>query len=501
MGYANQPKVHGCHSVSVMQTHSETQRLKELLEAATSVANVGIWDWDLRTGELYWNPTLEAIYGLTPGSVRSYDDFKRCVHPDDRTSMEEGRDAAVSRRQPFTLRFRIIRPDGAIRWIESKGRAFDDADGKLINIIGTNQDITDRENIAQALRVSEERYRSVVEDQTEVISRFLPDGTFLFVNEVYCRVFGQPYEEIIGKRWHPIAHADDLSMIEAKLREMAPESPVVVIENRVYVASGELRWMQFVNRGFYSADGVLKEIQAVGRDITERKLIELALNEKEARLEMALAASGLGIWDTDPTTGRVKGDQRISEMLGYSIEELSQMCFWRDLQDPGDVARFERDLSAHLRGDSAVFFNEQRMRHKDGHWVTVQARGKVVERDNQGQPLRIIGTLLDVTHSKRLNEEGIELLTRIESLIRDASLKSPARKVESRALDSLTKRERQILVMIAEGMTSAQIGEQLHLATNTIISHRKNLMSKLDLHTTAEVTRFAMVHGLLKHGQ
>lgn len=484
-----------------MQTHSETQRLKELLEAATSVANVGIWDWDLRTGELYWNPTLEAIYGLTPGSVRSYDDFKRCVHPDDRASMEEGRDAAVSRRQPFTLRFRIIRPDGAIRWIESKGRAFDDADGKLTKIIGINQDITDRENIAHALRVSEERYRSVVEDQTEVISRVLPDGRFTYVNEVFCRLYGLTPDQLIGQCWHPVAHQDDVAMIEAKLAELSPSNPSVSFEARNYLADGELHWMQWVSRGIFDAQGQIKEIQSVGRDITEPKLIELALKEKEARLDMALAASGLGIWDTDLITGRVKGDQRISEMLGYSIEELSQKCFWRDLQDPGDVARFERDLSAHLRGDSAVFINEHRMRHKDGHWVTVQARGKVVERDNQGQPLRIIGTLLDVTQSKRLNEEGIALLTRIESLIRDTSLNSPTRNEGSRALDSLTKRERQILVMIAEGMTSAQIGEQLHLATNTIISHRKNLMSKLDLHTTAEVTRFAMVHGLLKHGQ
>ena len=110
----------------------------------------------------------------------------------------------------------------------------------------------------------------------------------------------------------------------------------------------------------------------------------------------------------------------------------------------------------------------------------------------------MVGTVLDVTQRKRLNDEGIALLKRIESLIRETSNNTPAETANSEALESLTKRERQILTMIAGGMTSAQIGKELKLATNTIISHRQNLMTKLDLHSTAEVTRFAMENGLMK---
>lgn len=132
-------------------------------------------------------------------------------------------------------------------------------------------EIAERKQAEEALRESEERYRAVLEDQTELISRYLQDGTFTFVNEVYCRFFGKTSQELVGSKWHPQAVADDLPMIEAKLRSLSPANPVVVIENRVYSGSGEVRWMQFVNRAFYDADGKLVETQAVGRDITERR--------------------------------------------------------------------------------------------------------------------------------------------------------------------------------------------------------------------------------------
>ena len=144
-------------------------------------------------------------------------------------------------------------------------------------LVISHLDVTERRLAEEALRESEERYRSVVEDQTEVISRFLPDGTFLFVNEVYCRVFGKTAAELVGSRWQPAAYPDDLPMVEASLRTLAPDNPVVVIENRIRTGSGELRWMQFVNRALFDGTGRIAAIQAVGRDITERRQAEEAV--------------------------------------------------------------------------------------------------------------------------------------------------------------------------------------------------------------------------------
>lgn len=417
----------------------------------------------------------------------------------DQASYEEfGREvtAAIQNNGTYCVTVPQRRKNGSTGWYEFNiSRHADQPDYQVAAIV----DRTASHELADQLRASELRYRSVVEDQTEVISRILPDGTFVFVNDIYCRVFGKSAEELIGSVWHPVAHPDDLPMIEARLREMAPDNPVVTIENRVYVASGELRWMQFINRGFFDTDGQLGEIQSVGRDITKRKHTELVLAEREERLELALAGSGLALWDWDLTTGSILFSERWYDMLGYPTETTPlHVDHWKRLFNPSDLIRVEGLVTTYLAGETANLHSEHRVRHREGYWVTVEATGKITQRDASGSPLRIVGTALDVSHKKRLNEEGINLLKQIEALIRESTSSTPAHPADNAALEILTKRERQILGMIAEGMTSAQIAKQLQLSPNTIVSHRKNLMAKLDLHTTAEVTRFAMDHGLLK---
>jgi PAS domain S-box-containing protein len=132
------------------------------------------------------------------------------------------------------------------------------------------------------LEANQEIYRSLVEDQTEIICRFLRDGTITFVNEVYCRFFGSKAKDLIGQKWHPNALSEDLPYIEDRLNSLSSSNQVVIIENRVYSASGQIHWMQFVNRGFFDAQGQLTEIQAVGRDITELKNTEEKLRKSQA---------------------------------------------------------------------------------------------------------------------------------------------------------------------------------------------------------------------------
>jgi len=140
--------------------------------------------------------------------------------------------------------------------------------------------------------LSDEYFRAVVQDQTEMICRFRADGTLTFANDVYCRFFGLAMDRELGKYWQPVAATEDLPLINAKLRTLSPERPVVVIENRVYAGNSRLHWMQFVNRGFFDASGRLVEIQSVGRDITERKQAETALLETHRELELRIEQLG-----------------------------------------------------------------------------------------------------------------------------------------------------------------------------------------------------------------
>ena len=177
-----------------------------------------------------------------------------------------------------------MRADGSRFWANVVLTPLRDDSGQLRGFSKVTRDLSKRRAVELALRDSEQRYRQVVEDQTEVVCRFLADGTFTFVNDVYCRTFGRTTEELLGKTWQPMVEAADLPLVQAKLAEMSPDNPVVRIENRVHDGQGRVRWMEFVNRGFYGEEGTLKEVQAVGRDVTDRRAAEEARRELEISL-------------------------------------------------------------------------------------------------------------------------------------------------------------------------------------------------------------------------
>lgn len=176
------------------------------------------------------------------------------------------------------------------------------------------------------LALDEERYRHVVQDQSEVICRYLADGTFTFVNDAFCRMFGGSADKYIGHAWHPMAHPDDIPDIQERLGTLSPTNPVVTIENRVYVSDGSLRWGQFVNRAFFNTSGALVEMQAVGRDITDRKLLEDALAQKTAALEDLYENAPCGYHSLDASGTYVKINATELSWLGATREEIVGKC-------------------------------------------------------------------------------------------------------------------------------------------------------------------------------
>jgi two-component system, LuxR family, sensor kinase FixL len=137
--------------------------------------------------------------------------------------------------------------------------------------------LQERKDKEKALRDSEARYRAVVEDQTELICRFLPDGTYTFVNDAYCRFFGSSRQELLGRSfWTFFPPAGDQAARDF-LATITPEHQVATREREVVTTTGEPRWQQWTDRGFFDAQGHVVEYQAVGHDITERKHLEEAM--------------------------------------------------------------------------------------------------------------------------------------------------------------------------------------------------------------------------------
>ncbi|MFH0996009.1 MAG: PAS domain S-box protein [Pseudomonadota bacterium] len=179
-----------------------------------------------------------------------------------------------------------------------------------------------RRKVAETLvRESEERYRSVLENQTELVCRFIPDGTFTFVNDAYYNFFDIPKGELVGKKWHPLPANTDVEFIKEKLVQLCPSHPTVIIDNKVLSGKREIRWVQFVNTGFFDNHGNLQEIQSVGRDITELKQMLQSLRESESLLSSIFRAAPTGIGVVSNLILQAVND-RLCDMIGYSREEM-----------------------------------------------------------------------------------------------------------------------------------------------------------------------------------
>jgi PAS domain S-box-containing protein len=250
--------------------------------------------------------------------------------------------------------------------------------------------------------------------------------------------------------------------------------------------------------------GSIRNFIAIKHDITEQKLTAQRFKEGEQRLDLALMSSDLGMWDLDIPSGTAVTSARWREIIGYSADEPeANMHDWEKLIHPDDRAATQAKLDAYIKGEAPSMDCEYRIRHKEGHWVWIFARGKIVSWDAEGNPLRIIGTNLDISHQRRIHQEGNDLLQRIEVLIRNAG----ARPGQSGNFDGmpsnvaakfsqLSERQREVLKLVAAGCTSVEIAEHLSIKPATVVSHRRDLMRKLDLHSVAALTRYAIERGL-----
>lgn len=186
------------------------------------------------------------------------------------------------------------------------------------------RDVTERKRFLLALQESEARYFGILEDQTDVIIRFLPDSTITFANEAFCRYFGLSHREIIGYSYRPLIFETDRDYVDFLLMKININSPVITIENRM-IAKGQVRWMQWINRAIFDSCDRLIEYQSVGRDITDRKQWEAALWESESTLRSFFNSSLMlmGIVELyDDDIFHLSDNQATAQFFGTTPEQM-----------------------------------------------------------------------------------------------------------------------------------------------------------------------------------
>jgi PAS domain S-box-containing protein len=247
-----------------------------------------------------------------------------------------------------------------------------------------------------ALAQSEERYRAVVEDQTELICRFSPDGRLTFVNDAYCRYFGLDRQQAMGRLHSVQLLPEDTQTIQHHLASLTPENPVAFIEHRVLMADGTTRWHRWSDRAIFGHDGKVIEYQSVGQDITDRKSMEDALSRSEEKYRVLVDHIQDGVFLSQDEL-LLFCNTPLARMIGYSTEELTGISI------AGLIAPEDREMvigrqRSRLAGNRIEETYEFRLLHRDGH-TRVPVIMSVGCGTYLGRP-SVIGTLHDVSRER-----------------------------------------------------------------------------------------------------
>lgn len=311
----------------------------------------------------------------------------------------------------------ILFDDGTVRHVLGNAVPLRDEQGHPRGSIAAFVDITERKRTEEALRASEARFRGYFDLGLIGMAVVAPDKGILEVNDELCSILGYAPSEIARLTWARLTHPDELAADVAQFdRLLSGETDGYSRDKRWIRKDGRTVFSTISVRSVRRADGSMEHVLALVQDITERKLAEAALRESEKRLSYALEASTEGLWDWNIQTGTVHYSPHWIESLGYSPEEVpAHASFWQGIVHPEDAGAVRKALEAHFEGRTPVYACENRLRLKSGEYRWNLHRGRIVEWDAEGTPLRMVGTDSDITARKQAEQAQAQLAAIVES--------------------------------------------------------------------------------------
>lgn len=308
------------HDVTALKSVEVTlQRLASRLAAAETLVRLGGWDLQ-PDGSFHWSGELLRLHGLASTASNSPQALFALYAPTDAARLGIAFERALAHGEQFDLICRLLRENGPIRWLRLCGLPMPGRPGL---ITGFAQDVTASHEAELALRTTETRLQSIVRYQRDLVCRFLPDGTITFVNPPYCRFFGHEESRLLGASLYQVLPERFRDPARAKIsRLLAEKRSGERITHETHSAEGRCVVIEWQTTLFFSDQGTVSEILAVGTDVTDRLRAENALRDIERELENLLDASVDPFCLTDLEGRILRTNRELAGLLGCSRTEL-----------------------------------------------------------------------------------------------------------------------------------------------------------------------------------
>ncbi len=275
------------------RTEQALRESQERLSLAQQVARVGTFDWDIRTGVNRWTPELEAMYGLEPGCFAStMSAWYELVYPEDRACVIETSRAAMVN-GGFESEWRVLWPNGGMRWLQGRGWVFKDEAGQPVRMIGVNIDITDRKNAEHALRESEMRYQTLTEALPAIVFSTSVDGRVDYINCRWKEYTGLDQEPADAEGLDAPIHPDDRQQVGNRRSAAEADGLAHETEYRLKRADGVYRWFHLKTVPLQDNRGIVVKWLSIASDIDDEKSAADRLRQSQKMEAIGRLAGGV----------------------------------------------------------------------------------------------------------------------------------------------------------------------------------------------------------------
>jgi PAS domain S-box-containing protein len=462
------------------QVEEALREQESKLVEAQALAKLGSWEFDPATQTRTWSVEMYRLYGRDPSlGPMSYAEFKEIIHPDDRELFRRVEAQAIAERRAIQLEFRIVPANGGVRWIAGHGKPiFDDA-GRLVRLVGTAQDTTERRQMEELLRQSEERFSAFMNNTS--VQTWIKDRDFRYV---YCNrpleiLLGKPLDSILGKNdfelW-PLKTAEELRANDEAV--FASDKLLETFET-VPDPNGQLRYSRVYKFPLKDSHGQ-RFVGGMAVDITERKQAEDALRKSEEQLRLSLDAARMGTWEVNVVTGDVSWSHNYEALFGLSpgTSPRTREAFLA-LVHPDDRKSVDEVFRRAIEVD-AEYFQEFRICWPDGsvHWILGVGRAN---RDDTGRPVRVTGVGMDITERKQA-EQALQARYREQQWLHEISelvltsrdLKATAETIIDKALSASLCDLGIIRLLTSAAARLEVVASQGYLDPENLTRHRNN---------------------------
>ena len=389
------------------QAERELRDRQERLQAALSASETGTYRWNIQTGFVEWDETMNRLFCLSDDySLTTLPQFISLIHPEDREAVASEIEKCGNASEDFEMEFRILCPDGSTRWIFDKGKTFSDEGGTPLYFTGACVDITNQKRMEEAVQIGRERLDLVLESSE--LGLWYCDLPFdkLEWNQKCKEHFGlSPETEVTIALFYECLHPEDRDRTQEAITRALTEGTPYQIDYRTEDRTGEIRWIRAIGRAFYNETGQPTRFDGITIDISDRKRAEETLESNQQWLTLAQNIGKIGIWDWNLQTGELILTEELQSIYGLlpgSFDSTFQSAI--AMVHPSDRARVEREVRC-CREEGIDFNSEFRIQRPDGQicWIVAKARAFP---DENGKPVRVIGVNMDVT-DRKLAEEAL----------------------------------------------------------------------------------------------